>query len=151
MPELFNALMLDFPEEPVFQERLRGALRRANVRPEAIDQILEVEGDFKHLDGYVLNVGIIPGNVLSVAIGKDPIGAYSWRMYLSFYLSDFASEDEREQLEEFASEARRAQSHNLRFILDYYAKAHPSDHVQRIVRYSVDGHGRTTPLKGELV
>jgi hypothetical protein len=149
MPELFNALMLDFPDETVFQERLKGALRRANVRPEIIDQILEAEGDFKHLDGYVLNVGIIPGNVLSVAIGKDPMGGYSWRLYLSFHPSDFASEDDREQLKEFAAEARRAQSYNLRFILDYYAKAHPSDHVLKIVKYSVDGHGRTAPLTAQ--
>jgi hypothetical protein len=148
MPERLNEFA---PQvfEAVYQERLKDALRRADVRAEVIDHILEQEREFKHYQGYVRGVHTMPGKYLGVGIGTTHPGGPNVQNLLFFYASDFASEEARQLLQEFISEARRAQCHNLWFSIDCYMKkvaAGTTDHVAQIVSYAAGGYGRPFPL-----
>src|SRR5262249_25159052 len=130
--------------EAVYQATLKDSLLRANVRTEIIDQILEEQLELKHIAGYIDKIVVLPGKHISISLWRPYNPGDTEDFSMDFYDSDFDSDDARQLLREFMSEAHRAQSNNLLFRVYYYVnKKLGLLRVVKIVSYAAYGFACT--------
>jgi hypothetical protein len=104
--------------ENTYQVRLRNALRRANVPPQDIERIFEEEMTYIAAVGHVESVITRPEGTssgkerFSITVFGWAVGAPGPRIGLDISMDEV----------EVIAEARRAQSHNLRFQIGFYGK-----------------------------